>query len=266
MLRHVRNNLPYENLLYVADSGFAPYGDKTEAAVVERSLAIAEFLVQRNIKALVVACNTATAAAIKAMRERYPQLLIVGVEPGLKPAAAITQTGTVGVLATERTLASTKFAALREQITAATGTQFVLQACRGLADQVEKGELRSAETALMVQRYVAPLIDQGADTLVLGCTHYPFVQPLIEASAKRAAVRPITIIDTGAAVARQLMRLLAEQALHCPPRDDGALEAFTSGDVKPLAAGFATLLGLYPRITRLAAAPASPVFEGKDSY
>lgn len=250
VLRHIRNNLPYERLLYVADSAFAPYGEKTEAAVVERSLAIADFLAQRGVKALVVACNTATAAAIKGVRERYPQLLVVGVEPGLKPAAAITQTRTIGVLATERTLASRKFAALQEQISAASGVRFILQACVGLADQVEKGALRGADTALLVQRYVAPLIEQGADTLVLGCTHYPFVQPLIEASAKRAANRPITIIDTGAAVARQLMRLLAEQGLQRPPSEP-TLEAFTSGSTSSLARGFATLLDLGPPIALL---------------
>ncbi len=127
-----------------------------------------------------MACNTATAASIKALRERYPDLPVVGVEPGLKPAAAASKSGKVGVLATERTLASEKFRQLREQTSAATGVEFLLQACKGLADQVEKGELHSPATLALLNGYVTPLLGQGVDTLVLGCTHYPFVQPAIE--------------------------------------------------------------------------------------
>ena len=130
--------------------------------------------------------NTATAAAIAALRAAYPGLLVVGVEPGLKPAAALTRTGVVGVLATSATLASDKFQNLQQQIAESTGKQILTQACNGLADQVEKGELNSRETAMLVERYVAPLIRQQADTLVLGCTHYPFVQSLIAKTAADA--------------------------------------------------------------------------------
>lgn len=253
MLRHIRALLPHEDLLYFADSGFAPYGGKPEDAVVERTLAIAEFLTQRGAKALVVACNTATAAAIKALRERYPVLPLVGVEPGLKPAVALTHTKIVGVLATKGTLASSKFKLLREQIGAASGVRFLPQPCIGLADQVEKGELQSAETATLIRRYVAPLIEQGADTLVLGCTHYLFVRPLIEEAAQRAGAGPIAIVDTSEPIARQLVRLLTERGLLRNTPNEGGLEGFTSGSEIMLRTAFAKLLKLHPPVTQIIA-------------
>lgn len=255
VLRHIRAALPHEHLLYVADSGFAPYGEKSEEEIVARTLAIADFLLQQGIKAMVVACNTATAAAIKGLRARYPALLVVGVEPGLKPAAAITLTKTVGVLATGSTLASAKFTLLHEQIAAATGVRFLLQPCSGLAAQVEKAELRSAATAALVHGYVIPLIEQGADTLVLGCTHYPFVQPLIEDAARRANPHAVTIIDTGEAVARQLQRLLAQHGLQRQAATEGSLSAFTTGSQTALATAFSNLLKLRPPVTKITAGP-----------
>lgn len=240
VLRHIRALLPHEDVLYFADSGFVPYGGRPDHEIAERSLAVADFLQRQGIKALVVACNTATAAAIKALRARYPALPLVGVEPGLKPAAALTQTKTVGVLATESTLASAKFAALRDELAAATGVRFLSQPCVGLVEQIEKGELQSAATALLVKRYVAPLLEQGADTLVLGCTHYPFVQALIE----EVAARPVAIVDTGEAVARQLARLLAQHGLQHQSEAPGALHAYATGSVSTLENGFARLLRL----------------------
>ncbi|QDZ27114.1 glutamate racemase [Noviherbaspirillum sp. UKPF54] len=250
VLKYIRACLPCEQLLYFADSGYAPYGGRSESEIVARSLAIAEFLMQYRMKALVVACNTATAAAIKALRERYPALPVVGVEPGLKPAAALSKSGTVGVLATERTLASAKFNLLREQISAATNVRFLLQACKGLADQVEKGELHSAATATLLQRYVAPLLEQGADTLVLGCTHYPFVRPLIEEIVGRATSRPVTIVDTGEPVARQLARLLANRRL-LRPEGNGTVQGFTTGSETALSSAFSKLLDLHPPVVKV---------------
>jgi glutamate racemase len=253
VLRHIREHLPQEDLLYVADSGYAPYGGKPEAEIAARALAIAEFLLARGAKALVVACNTATAAAINALRERYPTLPVVGVEPGLKPAAAITHSKTVGVLATDRTLASARFLQLQEQISAASGVRFLLQPCSGLADQVDKGELQSRETAILVWRYVTPLLEQGADTLVLGCTHYPFLLPLIEqAAAAPAAVAQVTIIDTGEAVARQLARVLAQQGLQRVDGAQGSIEAFASGSTSTLTNAFSGLLGLRLQVAGIA--------------
>jgi glutamate racemase len=252
VLRHVHTLLPNEELLYFADAGFAPYGEKPEAVIVERALAIAAFFLRFRIKAMVVACNTATAAAIAALRERYPQLQVVGVEPGLKPAATLTRSGVVGVLATAGTLASDKFQKLQQQLSESTRVTFITQACNGLADQVEKGELSSRDTAAMVQRYVAPLLAQHADTLVLGCTHYPFVEPLIARLAS-AAANPVRLVDTGEPVARQLERLLKQQGLlrsDAPPHS--ALSAYTTGSRTALATAFRVLLDLNPPVEEVA--------------
>ncbi len=243
VLRHIRALLPHEHLLYFADSAFAPYGDKTEQAVAERSLAIAGFLVAQGAKALVVACNTATVAAIKLVREHFPDMPIVGVEPGLKPGAAASRNGKVGVLATDRTLAGEKFLLLREQISAASGAQFLLQGCTGLADQIELGELDSDATAAMLRRYIVPLLDQGADTLVLGCTHYPLVQAAIERIVAQATPNEVVLVDTGEAVARQLARLLG--AAGCARRGAaGRLQGYTSASGTALEVAFSSLLGL----------------------
>lgn len=244
VLRHIRALLPQEHLIYFADSGFAPYGDKTEAVVVERSLAVAAFLVGRGVKALVVACNTATVAAIKAIRAHYPELPVVGVEPGLKPGAAATRNGKVGVLATQRTLSGEKFLLLRDQIAGATQAQFLLQPCVGLVDLIEQGELDTDATRAMLERYVAPLVAQGADTLVLGCTHYPFVQEAIARAVAQAGGADVTLIDTGAAVARQLARLLESGGLQRPGSagHPPLLHGYTTGGASALAPAFATLL------------------------
>jgi glutamate racemase len=252
VLRHVRALLPNEELLYFADAGFAPYGEKPEAVIVERALAIAAFFLRFRIKAMVVACNTATAAAIAALRERYPQLQVVGVEPGLKPAAALTRSGVVGVLATAGTIGSDKFQKLQQQLTASTGVTFIAQACNGLADQIEKGELQSRHTAALVQRYIAPLLAQNADTLVLGCTHYPFVSPLITSVAATSA-EPIHLVDTGEPVARQLERLLKQQDLlrsDTPPHN--GLSAYTTGSRTALVTAFRVLLDLHPPVEEVA--------------
>ena len=253
VLRHIRAQLPREHLLYFADSAFAPYGDKPEHTVAERSLAIAGFLVEQGAKALVVACNTATVAAIRLLRAHYPDMPIVGVEPGLKPGAAASRNGIVGVLATDGTLAGEKFQLLLEQIGDSSKAKFLLQACTGLADQIELGELDSDATAAMLTRYITPLLDQGADTLVLGCTHYPLVQATIEHLIAKSTQRDIVLVDTGQAVARQLTRLLAAAGNDRP--DDGLpgllaghltghITGYTSASATALQSAFSALLGL----------------------
>ncbi|CAL61102.1 Glutamate racemase [Herminiimonas arsenicoxydans] len=257
VLRHIQARLPSEHLLCFADSGYAPYGGKPDAEIVERTLAIAAFLLTKKVKAIVVACNTATAAAIDALRQQYPDLIVVGVEPGLKPAAVFSKSGKAGVLATASTLASHRFIALRDQIAETTGVTFLTQACVGLVEQIEKGELSSPETAAMLERYVTPLLRGGADTLALGCTHYPFVQPLIEAIAERESAVPVTIIDTGEAVSRQLERLLQQRGLQRFENMPGSLQAFTTGSQSALEHAFAKLLDLHPEVTALKAEAAA---------
>jgi glutamate racemase len=250
VLRHIHAQLPHEHLLYFADSGYAPYGDRDEGWLIRRSLAITDFLVRQGVKALVVACNTATVAAIRAIRTEFPGMSIVGVEPGLKPGAAATRSGKVGVLATERTLQGEKFLLLREQIATATKVDFLLQPCIGLVDQIELGGLDTEATRKLLEAYVVPLLERGADTLVLGCTHYPFVQAAIQRIVDAHSKQHITLIDTGDAVARQLARLLEGAGL-LRPAGLAQLRGHTSGDPAVLAAAFHGLLGLQPEISAI---------------
>jgi glutamate racemase len=253
VLRHIRVDLPHEHLLYFADSGYAPYGDRTEAEIVERTLAIAQFLLAQGAKALVVACNTATAAAISALRTHYPLLAVVGIEPGLKPAAQQSRSKQVGVLATRATLASARFIALRDHLSLVTGAHFHSAACVGLADQIEQGALYAAPTAQLLQGHLTTLLAQEVDTLVLGCTHYPFVQPLIEDTLRGLGAAEIAIIDTGIAVSRQLTRLIDAAGLRRgPDNDEGTLSAYTSGSAASLQNAFARLLQMTPSVTAVA--------------
>jgi glutamate racemase len=207
VLGEIRALLPQESLLYVADSGHVPYGEKSPEFICQRSQRIAEFLIGQGAKALVLACNTATAAAISELRGRYPQLPIIGMEPAVKPAAAATRSGVVGVLATTGTLKSAKFAALLDRF--ASDVRVITQPCPGLVEQIEAGELNTPKTRELLHGWVQPLLAEGCDTLILGCTHYPFIKPLL------AELLPanVSLIDTGAAVARHLQRLLAASAL-----------------------------------------------------
>lgn len=251
VLRHVQAALPRERLLYVADSGYAPYGDKPEAAIVARSLAIAAFFASQHVKALVVACNTATAAAILAIRAQWPQLIVIGIEPGLKPAAQQSESGIVGVLATRSTLASQRFASLRQQMEAQYDVRYLPQACVGLVDLIEKGELHSVATVTLLEGYLRPLMEQGADTLVLGCTHYPFVREAIELVCRRLSGRIPAIVDTGQAVTRQLQRLLEKSDL-LNEHGTGSLCGFTTASQSTLENAFGRLLGLQPPVHVLA--------------
>lgn len=253
VLRHIQAQLPHEHLLYLADTGFAPYGDKPEHIVVERVLAIGDFLLAQGAKALVVACNTATVAAVRELRERHPGMPIVGVEPGLKPAASLTRSGKVGVLATERTLRGAKFLQLRDQIHRDSGAEFLLQPCVGLADQIEFGELDSTATSAMLKRFIMPLLTEGADTLVLGCTHYPLVRGSIERLLKDAGRPDVALVDTGDAVARQLARLLAGTGqLRAQSTIPASLTGYTSASATALTAAFRSLLGIDPPVHEVA--------------
>lgn len=207
VLAEIRQLLPNESLLYVADSAHVPYGEKSPEFIRQRCREIAQFLLGQGAKALVLACNTATVAGAADLRELYPDLPIVGMEPAVKPAAATTRSGVVGVLATTGTLKSAKFAALLDQF--ASGVRVVTQPCPGLVEQIEAGDLDGPATRALLERYVEPLLAQGCDTLILGCTHYPFIKPLL----RQLVPADVGLIDTGAAVAKQLQRLLTERNL-----------------------------------------------------
>jgi glutamate racemase len=223
VLHHIRQALPDADLIYVADSGHVPYGDKSPDYIAQRSLALTRFLVEQGAEAVVIACNTATAAAAAVLRSRYA-LPIVGMEPAVKPAVAATKSGVVGVLATVGTLESARFAALLERY--AGNVKIVTQGCPGLVEQVERGDLTGPETRTLIERHTAPLLAKGADTLILGCTHYPFLVPAI----RDVVGNDIALIDTGAAVARQLQRRI-ESELPGRRAGKGSERFFTSGEV-----------------------------------
>jgi glutamate racemase len=221
--RHIRAALPDARLIYVADSAHAPYGDKSPAYIEQRALAITGFLVEQGAEAVVIACNTATAAAAAALRATF-SLPIVGMEPAVKPAVAATRSGVVGVLATVGTLESARFAALLDRY--AGSVRIVTRGCPGLVEQVEQGDLAGPDTRAMVWNYLAPLLAEGADTVILGCTHYPFLAPLIS----ELAGPKVALIDTGAAVARQLVRRLAEELPASGGDGEGEARFYTSGE------------------------------------
>jgi len=247
VLQALRSALPQADVIYLADSGFAPYGERSEAFVVDRSLAVTRWLVAQGIEVLVVACNTATAAAIAVLRTRYPDLPIVGVEPALKPAVTLSRTGHIGVMATRNTLNSAKYQAL---LAGQSGSAvFTSQACDGLASAIEvaaaSGDNRAI--ALLCAQHIGAMggparFGNGVgqmDTLVLGCTHYPFASEHLQ-----ALVGPdVQLVDNGTAVARQTQRLLS-----MPPSDQlpaaGALKLLSTGEPGPLQAGASRWLGI----------------------
>ncbi len=203
VVRHIRRHLPGYDILYVADSDHVPYGEKSSLFIQQRSLAICEFLLQQGAKALVVACNTATAAAIDLLRWTYT-VPVIGMEPGVKPAVAASQSGKVGILATSSTLHSEQYKRLVNRY--GKEARVIAQPCPGLVECVEGGELEGDNVRRLLHQYIDPLLKQGVDTLVLGCTHYPFLTAMI-----RQLVGPaVTLIDTGEAVARQVQRSLAD--------------------------------------------------------
>jgi len=207
VLTEIRQRLPDESLLYLADAGHVPYGEKSPEFIIERCLTIAGFFHEQGAKALVVACNTATASGVAHIRQRYPDWPVVGMEPAVKPAAEATRSGVVGVLATTGTLQSARFAALLDRF--ASDVRVVTQPCPGLVELIETGDLDSQQIRQLLGHYVEPLLAERCDTIILGCTHYPFLKPLL----REMLPNSITLIDTGAAVSRQLQRLLSQSNL-----------------------------------------------------
>ena len=223
VLRAIRAHLPAADLVYVADSGFAPYGERDQAFIEKRCHLISDFLKSQAVDAIVVACNTATAIAVHSLRQRLHALPIIGVEPGVKPAIAQSANKRVGVLATPRTLSSDKFRKLVE--THGQNAQLYLQPCPGLAREIEVGHLGSAALLALIQQFCEPLKQAGVDTVVLGCTHYPFAQDTF-----REVLGPnVTLLDTAEAVARRTAALLGAASPATSGRD-GTVQLWSSGD------------------------------------
>lgn len=228
VLRALRARLPGESFTYVADSGHAPYGDRPASYVEDRAQAVAQFLAKQGAKALVIACNTASVVAARSLRELHA-LPIVAMEPAIKPAVQISRSKVVLVLATSTTVRSPSVARLCS--THGANARIILQACPGLADQVERGQFRSDDTRRLLESYLRPGLDAGADTIVLGCTHYAF---LAEAIAQVAG-KEVTLVEPSDAIANQLSRVLAASPAGTA-RSAGTSSFFTSGPPDELAA------------------------------
>lgn len=222
VLRAVRAHLPAESIIYAADSLYAPYGERDDDFIADRTLAIGEWLVAQGAKVLVVACNTATAQSIALVRERLP-IPLIGVEPGVKPAALQSKARVAGVLATQVTLRSARFQDLLVRY--AGDCRFLCQPGHGLVQAIERCDIGSTELRTLLAGYLQPMLDAGADTLVLGCTHYPF----LDAAIRDIVGDRLTLIDTSVAIARQLERVLDLNGLRAAGGADAtALPRFCS--------------------------------------
>lgn len=238
VLRAVRAHLPAESFIYVADARYVPYGERDDAFITERTIAIGEWLVGQRAKALVIACNTATAQSIAAARERLA-IPVVGVEPGIKPAVQQSASGVAGVLATQSTLRSARFQALLERHGA--GCRFICQPGHGLVQAIERGDTGSPALRALLADYLHRMLDEGADTVVLGCTHYPF----LIATIRDIVGDRLSIVDTSDAIARQLVRVLDQHDLRAPDDTRAAPPRFCStGEGRQLQALASTLLAL----------------------
>ena len=224
VLREIQRQFPQESLIYLADQQHVPYGPRPLAQVRLFSVAIARFLLDQGAKLIVVACNTASAAALYHLREALPEVPFVGMEPAVKPAAEQTQTGVVGVLATPATFQGRLYASVVERF--ASGVHLLQDTCPGLVAQIEKGVLQGPKTRTILEEALTPMLARGIDRVVMGCTHYPFVIPLIQ-----EIVGPeVKVIDPAPAVARQVGRVLAELEMDNQTSEPGQVRYLTSGD------------------------------------
>lgn len=225
VFREIYRLLPEERYIYYSDNANCPYGEKSREYIIDRARAITSFLISQGADIVVVACNTATAAAISTLREEFP-ICFIGMEPAVKPAAQATATGVVGVLATAGTLKATKYIDTREKW--AHDVKIVEHIGQGFVELVENGTVTGEEAEAVVEKSVRPLIDAGADTIVLGCTHYPFLSDTI----RKVAGKPINLIDPAPAVAKHLLDIMKEKGLiH---QDGFNMELHSSGDISIL--------------------------------
>jgi glutamate racemase len=229
VLRHVKALLPHEKLIYFADQAHVPYGPRPAWEIQQFSAEITHFLLNQGCKLIVVACNTASAASLTYLRKKFPGTPFVGMEPAVKPGAVNSQKGRIGVLATEGTFGSPRYAKLLARY--ARGVISFEDPCLGLVEQIENGQLRGPETERILHKAIDPMKAAGVDTLVLGCTHYPFVLSLIS----KVAGPDVAIIDPAPAVARQVKRLLQQHNLQGPATVPESIIAYTTGNPDKLA-------------------------------
>src|SRR5690349_9194996 len=237
VLRAIRSQAPEESVIYFGDQGHIPYGPRSMQQIRNFSEAITRFLLDLDVKIIVVACNTASAAALKYLRETFPVVSFVGMEPAVKPAAVHTQTGKVGVLATPATFQGALYASVVERF--ANGVELLQNTCPGLVQQIEQGNLNGEETHRILNDALIPMLKKNIDTVVLGCTHYPFVIPLIQ----QIVGQNVRVIDPAPAVAKQTARLLQAQGIRQQFDTGGDIKFFTSGNPVELKSLLPVLLG-----------------------
>jgi glutamate racemase len=224
VLKAVRARLPNENLVYLADQAHVPYGSRSLAEVRKFSEGITRCLISRDAKLVVVACNTASAAALHHLRRIFPRVSFVGMEPAVKPAAESTHSRVVGVLATPATFQGQLYASVIERF--AHGVRVLQDTCPGLVMEIDRGNLDTAQVYAILEGALKPMLEEGIDTVVLGCTHFPFVIPVIE-----SIVGPgVRVIDPSPAIARQVERLLEENNLLSQSLEKGQVEYYSTGD------------------------------------
>lgn len=238
VLREVRRQLPGEDLIYIADQAHVPYGDRSKEEVFGFSSGIARYLIKKQVKLMIIACNTASAVALADLRLEYPSLPFVGMEPAVKPAAAETNSGVVGVLATPATFQGDLYSSTVERF--ARGVKILQDTCPGLVDQIEAGGISSSETRKILTKALHPMLAEGVDEIVMGCTHYPFVIPLIQ----EIVGDDVEVIDPAPAVARQAGRLLDEFDLKQDSSEEGKSIFYTSGEPDRLDRILKKLLGI----------------------
>jgi glutamate racemase len=237
VVRALLAELPLESLVYVADSANCPYGTRPPEEVCRLSTGIVHYLLAQGAKIIVVACNTASAAALATLRATFPEVPFVGMVPAVKPAVQITRSGVVGVLATLGTLEGALYHQVVEHH--ASGVRIVAHACPGLAERVEVGDLDSPGTMALLRACVAPLLAAGADTLVLGCTHYPFLIPAL----RDLVGEGVHILESSVAVARQTRHVLQERSLVAPQGAARTTLYATTGNLAHFTAALRRLLG-----------------------
>ena len=237
VLRAVREQMPNESIIYFGDQGHVPYGSRSMKQIQDFSEGITNFLLEQNAKIIVVACNTASAAALKYLRAKFPAVQFVGMEPAVKPAAEYTQTGKVGVLATPATFQGALYASVVERF--ANGVELLQSTCPGLVQEIEMGNLDGLAARRILQDALLPMLEKNIDTVVLGCTHYPFVIPLIQ----QIVGENVRVIDPAPSVARQAGRLLEVGARRNRSKSKGSVMFYTSGDPGSLKSMLPMLLG-----------------------
>ena len=240
VFREIRKLLPEQGYIYYSDSAHCPYGEKSKEYIIDRARSITRRLMGMGAEIVVVACNTATAAAISTLRKEFP-IKFIGMEPAIKPAAALTKTGVVGVLATAGTLKAEKYLDTREKW--AQSITVVEHIGEGFVELVEKGQTSGAEAEAVVQNSLVPLLEAGADTIVLGCTHYPFLADTIKkvAAAHGADGNSFHLIDPAPAVARHLLEVMEAEGIQTVSPEGFSMELLCSGDGTTLQTVYSSL-------------------------